>query len=513
MRNITLAEENWLRTKTMPNYLIYSKSNGTVYCASCNAEYESKQLTTRKIGAVTKCACCGKDSKIKNKKYTASSWEYGTAIIPDREDDRFILRYFHIFRHFNTGWRTSEIKYRECFREEYNCSLNGKLTVTDRKWEEDEWRKCKLPDDNYRVSYYTHRPIGTHVNLPNDNVSVYTENITDYLKGTPIERVPLYKILNGIKLTSRYDVYAILFDTFHGYANFFEYIFKVGVENLAYQLVQKNPYKYINSNVKSLIDMLSLSKETYRELLQLGNKATINDLNRLQKYTEFKLTNQRDREVFDKFLASEPYKAKELLEILPMSLNKFGRWAETQKFNCHTYIDYLNMCKELGLDMKNTFVSMPKELNSAHDMVTDMYNEMKFDIKLKKYADEANQYVSEYEKIVPINTQKYKFEDNTMQIVVPKTTRDIGHEGYKLRHCVAQYMGDVVANKKTILFVRNKKEIDVPYFTMEIIGNQITQCKGYRNCPRPIEVEKFLKSFARNKHLSIAKNEHFAAVM
>jgi hypothetical protein len=48
---------------------------------------------------------------------------------------------------------------------------------------------------------------------------------------------------------------------------------------------------------------------------------------------------------------------------------------------------------------------------------------------------------------------------------------------------------------------------------MEIIGNKITQCKGYRNCPRPVEVESFLKSFARNKHLSIAKDEHFAAVM
>ena len=88
-----------------------------------------------------------------------------------------------------------------------------------------------------------------------------------------------------------------------------------------------------------------------------------------------------------------------------------------------------------------------------------------------------------------------------------QTVFDVGPDEF------AQYMSDIVENKKTILFVRNKSEIDVPFFTMEIIGKKITQCKGYRNCPRPVEVESFLKSFARNKHLSIVKDEHFAAVM
>lgn len=496
----------------MPNYLIYSKPNGTVYCQRCESEYDAKQLETRKIGAVIKCPCCGEKGKVKNAKCTANCYEDGTAIIPDKEDDDLILRYFRVQRHFEEGWRKYTISYRESFRERWDA--NGHLTVMDRRWEEDEWKRCKLPSYGYQVSWYTHRPLGTHTNLPNQNVNIYTKNITRYLKGTKLERMPMYKILNGVKLTSRYDVYSVYYDAFNGYVSFFEYIFKVGVDNLALQLVTKNAYKSIKPEEKSLINMLSLTKENYRELLQLGNKATLDDLNRLQKYTEFKLVNQRDREVFDKFLTNDTYSAETLLKILPMSLNKFGRWAETQeKFNTRSYIDYLSMCKELGLDMKNTFVSMPKDIISAHNMVTDMYNEMKFDIKLKKYADEANQYTTDYAKIVPIKEKQYAYERDNIKIVIPKTTRDIGHEGYKLRHCVAQYMQDVVADKKTILFVRNINEPDVPFFTMEIIGKKITQCKGYRNCPRPKEVESFLKSFARNKHLSIARNEHFAAVM
>ena len=266
-------------------------------------------MATRKIGAITKCPCCGENGKIKNAKFTAMHWEEGTAIIPDKEDDNLWLRYFVVTRHFEKGWRKYELRWRECFREEYD--KNGNLSVTDRKWEEEKWRICRLPDGVYRESWYTHRPLGTHINLPSRIVNIYTKNITCYLKGTLIERVPMYRIVSKIKLNSRYDVYSVYYDAFHGYSNFFEYIFKVGVEKLAYQLVQKNPYKYIQGNEKSLIDMLSLSKETYRELLQLGNKATIDDLNRLQKYTEFKLTNQRDREVFDKFLAKETHNAKE----------------------------------------------------------------------------------------------------------------------------------------------------------------------------------------------------------
>ena len=465
-----------------------------------------------KVGAVINCPHCNVAVKVKNEKYTAMYWEWGTAIIPAKDEDgNLVLRYFDISRHYQPGWRKWEIDYYEKYRETFY--EDGSFSVEDKKCKDDKWRKCELSRGEYRISWYTHKPLGTHATLSNDNVNVYTKNITHYLKGLSIERVPMHKIFKS-KLESRYSVWSVVYDAYNGYANFFEYIYKIGVDNLARQLVSNNPYKRIQCEEKSLIDMLSLNKENYKELLKLGKKATIEDLNRLQKYTEFNLINPRDREVFDKFLASDTYHAKELLRIIPITLNKFGRWVETQKkFDVVTYIDYLKMCKELQLDMKNSFVSMPKELQSAHDMVTDMYNEMKFDIKLKRYADDANRYVSDYEKIVPLKEKQYAYAKDNIQIVVPKSTRDIGHEGYKLRHCVAQYMEDVVADKKTILFVRNMNELDVPYFTMEIIGKKITQCTGYRNCPRPKEVESFLKSFAKNKHLSIAKDEHFAAVM
>lgn len=495
----------------MPNYLIYSKQNGTAFCQKCKTEFSSKMLSSKRIGSEVKCPICGADGKVKNEKYTAVFWEYGTGIIPCKTSAGLMLRYFNVTRKYEKGWREFKTTYCEMLRETFFD--NGEFVTEDRKNSEDKWRYCKLTYGQYRISWYTHKPLGTHAWISSENVKVYTRNLTKYTKGTPVERVNFNQIFSRIKLKDRYGAWSIFHDAYNGYAIFFEYIFKIKIGNLAYELVQYNPYQSINPNEKSVIDMLTLTKENYRELLKLGNKATMADLNRLQKYTQFKLTNDRDKEVFDKYLADDTSHAYDLMKILPITLNKFGKWADTQKFDLRTYIDYLKMCKELELDMKNSFVSMPKELKSAHDMVTDMYNEMKFDMKLKRYADDANTYSGSYSKIVPIKEKKYSFDKGNMKIVVPKTTKDIGHEGYKLRHCVAQYMGDIVKDKKTILFIRNINELDTPFFTMEIIGNKITQCKGYRNCPRPAEVESFLKDFAKNKKLKIAKDEHFAAVI
>jgi hypothetical protein len=174
----------------------------------------------------------------------------------------------------------------------------------------------------------------------------------------------------------------------------------------------------------------------------------------------------------------------------------------------------LETCKKIGLDIKNTFVLFPNNLKEANKMVQDMWKEMQFDLTLKEYADEANKYSKKYSNtVVSIYSKKYAFEDNKYVIKVPATTKEIGEEGFKLRHCVAKYMDDICAKNKVILFIREKKDLCSPFFTVEVMGNEITQCKGYRNCPRPDDVQAFLESFAKDKGLSITKDEYFQAVM
>ena len=518
MRKITKAEEKWLQTEAMPNYLIYSKKKETAYCTHCNTEIETKQLKKIRIGNTITCPHCHKKIKIKNEKLTNEKIEYGTGIIPTKENNNLILRYFYITKFYENGWRKNKTTYKELLREEYELKKDGEFIVTDRKFDEERWLPCEIRSGHYMESWYTHRPIGTHANLPRNIAAVYTRNISKYTKNTIIEKLPLQKILKTVKLPNRYSLYGLITDSLHGYANFYEYLYKVGFHKLFEEMLRTNPHIKIKPEKKSLIDMLSLTKETYRELLEIKKTAKMEDLDRFQRYVKFNITKQKDREIFDKFIVEDKYfydwKAENFFKLLPITLQKFGKWAETQKnFELWEYTDYLRMCKTLELDMKNSFVSTPRDLKQAHDMVTDMYNEMQFDIKLKKYADEGNQYKKEYKKTIEQNKLKYKYEDKQMKVVVPKNTKEIGIEGYKLRHCVASYIKDVIENKKTILFIRNKNQITVPYYTMEIVGKRITQCKGYRNCPRTEEVNKFLKSFAKSKKLTIAKTEKYQPIM
>lgn len=458
-----------------------------------------------------KCPVCGIGVKLKNDKYTASQSEYGTAIIPSVDNEEIVFRYFNVVKRYKEGYKEYDLKYTELMREIFHA--DGTFTCMDKYIEDEEFRKCKLPDGEYRISWYTHKPLGTHASLSNDNVNIYTRNLSKYTKGTPAERVDLSYIYNHISFRDRYTAWSIMSDCYNGYSELYEYLIKIGCTRLACELaINYGIYSSIKCNEKSLIKMLNLSKETYRELLASGKNANIKLLNSLQKYTEFNLVKSRDREVFDKYFADNIWGYKKFVKY-PITLNKFGKWADTQeKFNLAHYLDYLKMCDELGLDMKNSFVITPRELNSAHDMVTDMYNEMKFDAKLKNYADQAIKHEDEYAKTILANT-KYIYHNDNLEIVVPKSTREIGVEGFKLRHCVAMYTQDIIKGEKTVLFLRQKAEPDVPFYTVEIVGDQLTQCKGYRNSPRTNDVETFIREFAKEKKLTIDENEYFAPIV
>lgn len=495
----------------MPNYILYYSKEKKAYCVECKEEYDANILPTRKIGYAIECPKCKVKAILKNSKYTASQTEFGTAIIPCKENGELVFRYFNVSKYYKSGYKEYKTKYREIMRETFH--ENGSFSVVDKKYLSDtDFRKCKLPYGQYRISWYTHKPLGTHASISNKNCDIYTRNLSRYLKGTKAERVDIADIFNHIYFEDRYAAWSVMHDCYNGYAELYEYLIKVGLKNLAYQIASgARLYKYIDNEQKSLINMLRLSKENYKELLA-DKKSDITKLNLLQKYSEFGIVKIRDREVFAKYVSNQPHLMNKISDN-KLTFVQLGKYADSQKeFDLQFYLDYLSICKKLELDMSNSFVKFPSDLKSAHNMVTDMYNEIMFTEKLSRYAQSANKYSSSYGKIIPFKEKKFSYENSDLQIVVPQNTKAIGEEGYKLRHCVAQYMQDIVADKKTILFIRDKKELDVPFFTMEIVGNEITQCKGYRNCPRPENVERFLNQFAKAKGLTITKDEYFAAI-
>ena len=63
----------------------------------------------------------------------------------------------------------------------------------------------------------------------------------------------------------------------------------------------------------------------------------------------------------------------------------------------------------------------------------------------------------------------------------PKTISDLFEEGRVLNHCVGSYGDAIKSGNSIVLFIRKKKEIDTPYFTLEVdpTHNAVTQIGGY----------------------------------
>ncbi len=471
---------------------------------TCNADLNPDDFPIKRSGTRYKCPCCGVEARIG---YRIPSYTEGYGIFPDKEGDEFVLRYFKIIRRYNAE-RGIYDKIKEEMRENF---CDGYVYTKQRFWN-GEWCACQ----NNRHYYYTFSNMGSHwqgfnFNPRADYQKIYTSTLNIYAKGTQYQRIDLKDFFKEIECKDWYTVYSNVFDLMN-YGLFAEYMQKVGLNNLLREWRDGKFDFNVQWQRKKLREMLNITQPQYKELLALGDKATAENLTKFHFINEYNLKTEEDWKIFDKYIRPHKYQRDSFKRLYELSLHKFKRYAEGQadKFDFGLYVDYLQLAKNLNLNLKDTFVAFPKHLKKAHDGLADMYNEMKFTIKLNTYAEKANEKASEFAKAVE-QSKKWCSENEQFAVVSPKSTHDLGLEGIELRHCVAMYVDDIVAGEKVVMFLRRKSEPEKPFYTMEIIGDTITQCKGYRNTDRTDDVDKFLHNYAEKMHLKIAENETYQA--
>lgn len=150
------------------------------------------------------------------------------------------------------------------------------------------------------------------------------------------------------------------------------------------------------------------------------------------------------------------------------------------------YRDYLEMCRDLDYDMKNSFVLYPKDLQKAHDRVQKRIKIKENELIQKNFKD-AMEAVAD----------SRAFVSDGLKIVFPATPRDLETEGNALHHCVGRYVKSVTKKECMILFIRRCSDETKPFYTMEVRGQEIIQVRGMRNCPPTEEVTEFLDAYKR----------------
>ena len=135
------------------------------------------------------------------------------------------------------------------------------------------------------------------------------------------------------------------------------------------------------------------------------------------------------------------------------------------------WLDYLHMARELGYDLAEATVAMPKDLREWHDAADEL-------LGMRRDQAVSAAYAKRYKKLC----RKYEFAMSGLRIVVPKGGSEIVREGKTLHHCVGGYAARHIEGKTTILFLRHEKRPERPWMTIELTGSDtIRQVHGYRN--------------------------------
>jgi len=162
-------------------------------------------------------------------------------------------------------------------------------------------------------------------------------------------------------------------------------------------------------------------------------------------------------------------------------LQKFFEYIELQNTNYHSYLDYLNACNFLHIDMKEDKNRFPHDFKKWHDIRIDEYHTAKLEMDEK----ERKTFYQKFAKIAEKYLSLQRNQNEHYVAIIAKSPRDLIIEGNKLCHCVGRmnYDQKFVREESLIFFIRKFDSQDNPFVTIEYSPktHRILQCYGIRD--------------------------------
>lgn len=271
-----------------------------------------------------------------------------------------------------------------------------------------------------------------------------------------------------------------------------EYLVKLGLSNLTrsiqiLRLLGKNKtfQKWIAKNKTILAQ-----RGFYVSAIMAAFKKGI-ALEEAQKYEEAKKSLCADKDLAP------------IRQMLNHEYAAYLNYISTKKISHRLYLDYLRACNYLGLDMTIERNRFPHNFHRWHDIRIDEYNSKKAEADKEKRKELYAKFASVAEKYLPLQKEK----DNVYIVLIAKSPAELMQEGNALHHCVGSYGYDqkFVREETLIFFIRNAKEPNVPFVTVEysLRTQKILQCYADHNqAPEPDVTD-----FVNKKWLPYAKRQ------
>ena len=329
-------------------------------------------------------------------------------------------------------------------------------------------------------------------------VSVCWESIRDAVTGTPFQYSTWGDYPQEMDMVKFFDLYS-------KYPSV-EYLTKLGFDDLVTDKLRGfQTYGAINWRGKSVLSVLKLNKKDIREIKESNIRVDCLFLKLYQKSKKdgSNLSPAEVETIYDNYhgaidLMMEVTKYTSLRrmndyimdQIKTDNLRRDPATKRIQGKNLclRTWKDYIADCIQLGMDLNDTSVLYPRDLYTAHQ------NTIK-QVKLKA-SKEADKKIKAHLKSL---SKKYSFEFGELFIRPATGSEELIDEGAALNHCVGTYADRYAQGKTVLLVLRKTCEPEKPYFTVEIKGSSIIQCRGLRNCPPSEDVDKFIETFKKAK--------------
>lgn len=202
-----------------------------------------------------------------------------------------------------------------------------------------------------------------------------------------------------------------------------EYLMKL---NLKYYVTSKTILKLIEKDKEFRKWLIKNRLEIYLKSYYVSTIITAYRQNK-------DLDKTQQLELFIKsFSKNQNY--REIKELFNGNIEQFFNYITSQQIDDSLYIDYLNACKYLKLNMQENKNKIPHDFKRWHDIRIDEYTtaKQKADEEERKafnlkFLDIANKYLS----------LQHNLKDMYISII-PTSPDDLVYEGKKLHHCVGR---------------------------------------------------------------------------
>lgn len=502
--------DEWINEKALVKsryiYYEYKKNKKLMngYCTYCKKDVAVEKPRHNKEGV---CPNCLSEIIYKAQGKSLHVEDSIIAAIMQKVDAGFIVRKFFVKRIYGINYKKSYTLYCESTRDFYYDNETLKYEYAQfRQTGNRRWCNYEGIFSYNRVILYEHNIAElikdseykySAIEMFATHMPGFTFNIDGYLykyKQHPIieyfVKSKLYKLVEEI-VDFSYDIGINL------KGKNFEEILKVNKQNIPLlkeldadidelKIVQTMEKQKINLSAET-IKYISSTWGYATDLLELSEYTTVNKaIKYIQKQAQLKVI--RHNMCCNFGTVPITVKEKEMYKLK----NTYNDW-----------IDYIRFCKELNYDLSNEFILYPKNLIEVHDKLDEEVRSKRNKEDQLKQQERDNKIKKMY---IQLN-KLYAMENKEYLIRPPIDADELKKEGQTLHHCVGNYINDIAKGETIVLLVREKKQPQIPFVTIEVKNNKIKQCRGKCNKEMTLELKPLLSKFKNTKLLNKAKKE------